>query len=218
MERTIRVTGRGKLSVHPDTTRLLLNLEGLEKNYDAALRLSAEKTGKLRNTLEKLGFDRKDLKTRHFSVDADYESYLDKQDNWKKKFRGYRFTHGMKVEFPSDNDRLGKILYAIGKCEAKPEFRLEYTVSDPGAAKDALLRKAVADSRAKAELLTEAAGTVLGELQTIDYSWGELEFVTRPVEQLYCSEVDAACPGYAMDIEPEDIDVTDTVTVVWQLR
>ena len=37
MERTIRVTGKGRLSVRPDTTRLILIMEGLQGSYDRAL-------------------------------------------------------------------------------------------------------------------------------------------------------------------------------------
>ena len=54
---------------------------------------------------------------------------------------------GMKVEFESDNNRLGKILYALTNCPVKPEFRISYTVKDPETAKNELLGKAVSDAK-----------------------------------------------------------------------
>ena len=57
-----------------------------------------------------------------------------------------KFHHVMKVEFLTDNDRLGKVLYALANCPVKPEFRLSYTVNDPEAAKIELLAKAVRQS------------------------------------------------------------------------
>ena len=44
MERTIRVTGKGKLAVKPDTIRLRLNMEGMSKEYDETLKVSTEHT------------------------------------------------------------------------------------------------------------------------------------------------------------------------------
>ena len=44
----------------------------------------------------------------------------------------------------------------------------------------ALLHKAIEDSIQKAQVLTTAANVKLGEIQAIDYSWGEIDFVTKP--------------------------------------
>lgn len=41
MERTIRVTGKGKISVKPDTIRLIMTVEGANKVYDKAVKESA---------------------------------------------------------------------------------------------------------------------------------------------------------------------------------
>ena len=46
MERTIRVTGKGKLSVKPDTIRLRINMEGIYPEYAVTLQKSSEKKGK----------------------------------------------------------------------------------------------------------------------------------------------------------------------------
>lgn len=85
------------------------------------------------------------MKTLSFHVDTEYESYRDKNNDYKRRFVGYRFNHALKVEFESDNDRLGKILYALANGKVRPEFRISYTVKDPEAAKNLLLGKAVTD-------------------------------------------------------------------------
>ena len=55
----------------------------------------------------------------------------------------------MKLEFALDNEKLGQVLYAIAHCNTKPEFSIEYTVSDPETAKDELLKNAISDSKHK---------------------------------------------------------------------
>ena len=110
MERTIKVTGKGKISVKPDTIRLIMTIEDIEKEYADSLRLSAEMTEKIKNIFEEQGFERHELSTLKFNVDAEYERYQDRDNCWKNRFEGYKFTHRMKIEFPADNKRLGKIL------------------------------------------------------------------------------------------------------------
>lgn len=220
MERSIRVTGRGSLKVRPDVTRLILTLEGTEKDHDAALRRSSEQTEALKDTLGKHGFARQDVRTLTFSVDAEYESYKDRSGAWRQRFEGYKFFHRVKAEFPVDSARLGRLLYALGRCSAKPQIRIEYAVSDPEAAKDRLIAKAAADSRAKAEILTAAAGVTLGEVLHIDYAWEELELVARPIERAMsvCNADLIGKESCDLDIEADDITVEDTVTVTWAIR
>ena len=71
----------------------------------------------------------------------------------------------------------------------------------------------------KAQVLTEAAGVKLGDIVSIDYSWGEIEFVSESVTRnlampIMCDDSEGC---YDIDIEPDDIDVSDTVTVVWEI-
>ncbi len=218
--RTIRVTGKGQIKVKPDMTRITITLEGMYPDYAETLRHSSEDTDSLKDVLAAFGFERTDLKTLSFNVDTEYESYKD-HGAYKQRFVGYRFRHLIKMEFDSDNERLGKILYTLGNCELKPEFRISYTVKDPEAAKNELLGKAVKDAKEKAAVITAAAGVTLKDIQNIDYSWGEIELEVSPINRLMkaCAPAPSACEDtcYDLDIEPDDIEVADTVTVVWEI-
>ncbi len=220
--RTIRVTGKGQIKFHPDMTRITLSLEGIYSEYAETLRRSSEDTERLKALLTGFGFAPSDLKTLNFGVDTEYESYKDK-GAYKQRFIGYKFHHIMKVEFDSDNDRLGRVLYALSHCPMKPEFRLSYTVKDQEAAKNELLGKAVTDAKEKAAVLTQAAGVTLKGIQSIDYSWGQINFEVQPMNRMLMADECLAAPvvaegaSYDMDIEPDDIEVSDNVTVLWEI-
>ncbi|MGN8850453.1 SIMPL domain-containing protein [Bariatricus sp. HCP28S3_C2] len=175
----------------------------------------------LKDLFEKLGFQRKDLKTVYFNVDTEYESYQDRDKSWKRRFKGYKYNHHMKIEFAADNKRLGQVLYALAHSSLRPEFSIEYTVADVEKCKNELLHKAIEDSIQKAQVLTTAANVKLGEIQAIDYSWGEIDFVTKPLNEMRlmeCTECEMSAPGaYDIDIEADDINVTDTATVIWEI-
>ena len=220
--RTIRVTGKGQIKVHPDMTRITMTLEGTFEDYGEALHHSSLETEKLKDLLCAFGFVRSDLKTLNFGVDTEYESYKE-QGVYKQRFKGYKYRHLLKIEFESDNERLGKILYALAHCSVKPEFRISYTVKDPESAKNELLGKAISDACEKAAVLAKAAGVSVGEIESIDYSWGEVDFVVSPMNRALLAEsaLPMAAPSdgsYEMDIEPDDIEVSDTVTVIWKIQ
>ena len=222
MERTIRVTGKGNISLSPDTVRIMITQSSVEQTYEMAVKASADAKNILTEALGTLRFKKEDLKTLYFNVDSETESYQAKDKSWKRRLIGYRYKHRMKIEFPKESDLLGKVLAVIAGSSSEPEFSIEYTVSNPETAKNELLKRAVEDSGKKAKILSEAAGTKLGDIVSIDYSWGQVEFVSRPVDTLGLDLPDVAEDEYIssidVDIEPDDIDVSDTVTVIWSLQ
>ena len=215
--RTIKVTGKGSVSVKPDTTSLRITFEGVYKDYEETVRQSAEKTKLLREAIEKSGLPGEDLKTKDFSIDSEYESYCDNNDDYRRRFIGYKFYHRTQIQFPNDNKLLGRILYELSVCSVKVEFSIDYTVKDKDAVKKEVIKRAVENSRLKAEIMTAAAGVKLGEVQSIDYSWGEIEIRTYPVDMFEIGSRKMES-SYDIDIEPDDIDVNDTVTIIWEIK
>ena len=214
------ITGKGKISVKPDRIRLNMTMDESYKEYEVTLSQSSETTKILKDLFISLGFEKDDLKTRSFDIDTKYESYKAKDQSWKKRLVGYTYTHRMLIEFDADDKKLGEILYALAHSVITPEISIEYTVSDPEKHKDQLLKNAIEDSKHKAEVLANAANVELGDIVTIDYSWGEINFVSEPIQNFAFASVEQTrdSTGYDIDIEADDIDVTDTVTVIWSIK
>ena len=212
MERTIRVKGKGKISVKPDTIKITIKAEGVRWNYDETIEQSTQDTRILRDALKNAGLDPKNLKTTHFSIDSKYKSYHDKNNDYKEKFVGYEYEHRTYIKFENDNKILGKVLYELAHCDVKVNFDIKYTVKDKEKVKNDLLEKAVEDSTTKAKVLAKASGVKLKEILNIDYSWGEIDIYSSPMDDCMVCE---AKSSYDIDIEADDIDVQDTVTITW---
>ena len=219
MNRTITIKGIGKLSLKPDQTVVSLTLKTVHADYDKATDEAAKRLEQLRDTIAEIGFARDDLKTTSFDVGTEYKIERDKSGNYKRIFVGYRVTHGLKLEFDFDSQRLSNVLGAIAACIAEPELNVQFTVKDRAAVNAALLESACANARAKAEILTKASGVTLGQLISIDYNWGELHLhsPTHYKMEDACMMKASAAPT-AMDIEPDDINVSDSVTFVWEIK
>ena len=219
MTRTITIKGIGKLSLKPDQTVVSLTLKTIHKVYDRAMDEAAEHLKQLREALVGIGFAKDDLKTTNFNVGTEYESERDRNGNYKRVFVGYSVTHQLKLEFVFDSQRLSRTLGAIAICVAEPELKVQFTVKDREAVNAALLESACVNAKAKADILARASGVTLGELLSIDYSWGELHLFspTRYDMEDACMMRACTAPG-AIEIEPDDIDVSDSVTFVWEIQ
>ena len=110
MERTIRVTGKGRIKVSPELIRIIITLQDTQGDYEEAVRKSAESKELLNHVLTKQGFENKDVKTISFNIRPVHESYQTKSKAWRERLVGFEYTHRMKIEFPVDNERLGKAL------------------------------------------------------------------------------------------------------------
>ena len=217
--KTIRITGRGRIRVTPDKTRILIALNDVCEEYAKALEKAAEERQALQAVVKKFGFADGDLKTLNFNVDPEYEGY-EENGIYKQRFKGYRYYHQLKLEFPSDNERLGKVLFALAKSGLKPEFHIGFFASDPESVRNALLAGAMTDAKEKALALTAAAGVTLGEIQSIDYAKADLNVSVNTMRMPMMAKgmaVEECCDSFDMDIQPDDIELTDTVTVLWEI-
>ena len=130
MDRIIRVTGRGNVTVHPDMIQLKITAKGVSEDYHKAVRKSAIESELIRDSIAKADLDPEDLKTVSVNIEPEYEEYQDKQNNWKRKFVGYKYHHYLAIRFPNDNAILGKVFDELAKCPVNVEFSIQYTVKD----------------------------------------------------------------------------------------
>jgi len=216
MSRTITVKGMGKVSAKPDLVILTMNLEAKEMQYEAALVSAAKKINNLQDSITSVGFQKSDLKTTKFEVCPLFENVRDKFNNYKRVFDGYVVVHNLKLEFDLDMKRMSEVLTALAKCGANPDFTVAFTVKDKTAVDESLLINATENAKAKAAILAQASGVRLGQIINIDYNWGELHLYSHTrYDAPDMSMVSDDAPS--IDIEPEDINVSDSVTLVWEI-
>lgn len=217
--RTITVKGTGNVSVRPDYIILSMNIEAKSKTYDLAMSEAAERIEKMQGAAVRVGYRKEDLKTTRFNVQTRYENVKDRQGNYKREFAGYACSYRLKLSFDFDSKQLAKVISAIAECGAQPEISIAFTVKNPERVSEELLISATENAKTKAEILCKASGNTLGQLLNIDYNWGELNVFSRT---RYDVE-DCVQPLMAMskcaapEIEPDDIDVSDTVAFTWEI-
>lgn len=218
--RTITVKGTGNVSARPDYIVLSLNIEAISEAYDRAMTEASERIKKLQDAAVLVGYEKSDMKTTSFNVQTRYENVKDRQGNYKREFAGYACSYHLKLAFDFDSKQLAKVISVIADCGAQPELSIAFTVKNPSRVSEELLISATKNAKTKAEILCKASGDALGQLLNIDYNWGELNVFSKTSYDVE----DCIQPLMAMskcaapEIEPVDIDVTDTVAFTWEIQ
>lgn len=215
MKKEITVRGAANVKVKPNYVNILINLVTYGKDYSDCMSDAAAKIQSLKNALKAVAVDPEDLRTTDFGVDTDWKTLADARGNYTKRvFKGYKVRQDLKFGFDFDRERLVTILGAVAGSKVDPEFRVRFTVKDTSAVKEELFAKASENARKIAEGLCRGVGKTLGEIININYSWHEIDVYS----EMLCDE----CPpptggGSVPDINPDDLEASDSVTFTWEL-
>lgn len=213
-EHTILVKGIGNIKAKPDIIILSLTLTTTTPEYIKTTELAALELETLRKAFISTGHEESTLKTTSFNIHAEYEHYNDAYGNRRQKFKGYSCVHCLKLEFDLDMKLLGETLAAMSETKTNPRFEINFSIKDKNAIQADLLENAVFNAMEKASILAKASGVSLGNIKHINYSWGELHVHSRAEY----STIDSIIAPCAIKIEPEEVEVNDTVTVVWEIQ
>ena len=198
MEREIRVRGKAKIRLRPDTVCADIALEGTGKTCEEALSLASEGAEKVKAALAKRGFSPEERKRADCRVDA-----------------GYGYRHALKISFAAEAEKLNAFASAVAASGADPLFSFSYTVKDLSAVREWLLKEAVKDAAKKALVLANAAGLELKGISRIDYASGEAGVSLHPVRPMRLNAAADGAKGIFPDLSPEDAEAEESVSVVW---
>lgn len=218
--RTITIKGGGKSTKSPDLIILKFSIEMSDEKFEVALNSMTDLINKLNDSLENIGFSKNDLKTISYNIERSYD-YVKKgiiNKEYENKFAGYEISQELKLEFDFDTAILSDVLNSLNEFSEYLDFELIFSVKDKELMKKEVLVNATKNAKFNAEILAEASEAKLGQLLKIEYDWDDTEFKSNT--RLYGFE------GYIRrsavlinqtDIVPEDIEISDVVTFVWEL-
>jgi len=214
MDRKLQITGKGKLAIAPDLLIIGFEVKAHEWEYEKSITRLNDKVEQLRQILEKENVDRKQLKTKDFRVSRD--------TSWNKKtekheFNGFQASHSLEIELPLEQSLINSMLGKIATNLDDLEFRINFGVKDAELHHQQLLKNAIQKAKESALLIAEASGVQLREIIDIDCTIREIQIRSRSYDyRVYETEnlYEAATP----DFEPDDIDVTESVTITWRIE
>ena len=164
----IVVTGEGRVASAPDMARLRLGARAEAEEAARALDAASAAAGALIEALRAAGVADADIRTSELSLDQRYDYGRDEAE---QEVTGYVASNVVTVRV-RDLDALGSVIDAAAEAGANRIDGLSFALSDPDAATEEARRRAVADARAAAETLAEAAGVALGPVLRLEETGG----------------------------------------------
>jgi hypothetical protein len=201
-EKTISVTGEGKVTVVPDICILSLGIEAQNKEVVKAQAVAADAMNDVMATLEEKGILKNDIQTSSYSIDPVWE---------EGEIVAYRVKNMVKVRV-RDVDKIGEIIDATAKAggDLTRIKGIRFSIDDPKPYYAEARRKAVGDAREKAEQLAELNDVELGEPISISESGG---YVSSSKGYYRTMEVAEASP-----ISPGEVEILLTVDIIYSIK
>ena len=153
----ITVTGSGEVLIPADVAVISLGVNVRSAEAPSAQAEANEVIAKIREALTAAGIDEEDISTGYINLYAayDYSSSVE-------RITGYNASSTLAVKV-TDMTRVGEVIDLAFGAGANMLDGVSFSAKDDTAARAEALKAAVADAKAKADVLAEAAG--LGKLE-----------------------------------------------------
>lgn len=200
----ITVTGEASVAVVPDLASVSLGVMTIGATAGEALSANSEALKGVMDRLAAAGIEPRDIQTSNLSLNP---NYLASDGMSAPQIQNYTASNMVTV-IVRKLEATGAVLDAAVKDGANTLNGLSFDVADRRPSEDKARQAAVADARAKAALLAEAAGVKLGAIVSIS----EGGFSQGP-QPMFRMAADSAAPP----VSGGTLDISASVTMVWAL-
>ena len=160
-ETKITVSGTGETQISADTAIVSLGVNARDKEVLAAQQKANAIIASIREAMTSLGIPEDCVNTDYMNIYAIYD-YQDDQE----EVTAYNAGSTLAIKVTS-MDAVGEVIDSAFAAGANTLNGISFSASDTDAAKAESLKKAVADAKAKAEILAEASGLKINRIDLI---------------------------------------------------
>jgi len=206
--RTLSVNGSGVINLEPDIAYIRIGVQTEGENAQEAVASNNQQSQLLLNALTQAGVAEDDIKTTNFSI------YPREERDNEGQTTGINYVVNNTVSVTvRDMDQIGLVLDSAVQAGANNISGIQFDVEDREAAQQQAMTAAVENARARAEVLAEAAGVVLGDVLSIQtYLGGGMPI---PLER---GVVMADAVAQEVPISPGQMQVTVDVSVIYEIN
>jgi uncharacterized protein YggE len=217
MERTITVTGTGKVSAAPDVADINIGVVNQAATARDALAANRESMNAIHELLKARGVAAKDIQTTQISVQPQYSQPVPPQpgrepEPFTPRIVAYQVTNSVQIT-ARDLDKLGSVLDAVVEAGANQINGISFRIEDDTKLRDVCRKQAMSDARHRAELLAGESGVVVGLPVTINEGGGY-----APPRPMFGGEMRMMAAAAPTPVAPGEEELSVHVTVVYELK
>ena len=210
-ETKITVSGSGNTLVPADTAVISLGVSARDRDVLKAQQKANEVIAAIRTILTENGIAPEDINTGYMNIYAMYD-----YNDGMEEISSYNANSNLAIRV-TDMTVIGQVIDLAFSAGANTLNGIDFSASDTGDAEETALKQAVADARAKAEILAEAAGLKITGIESISegatYSYDSGANVFRS-KATAGTEEDAAF-GSPTVVQAAKLQVSATISVTF---
>ena len=208
-QRTITVTGTGKVTLTPDIAYISIGVHTENASAKQAVSQNTTQAQAVIAAIKGFGVADKDIQTTNFSINPQQQT----DANGKVTGITYVVDNTVYVTI-RDLTKLGDLLDSTVNAGANNINSIQFDVADKTGALSQARLAAVADAKKQADELTKATGVALDVVQNISYM-----DTTAPVTVQYDRSAMLAAPAAApVPVQAGSMQIYTTVTIVYGLK
>lgn len=201
---TVTAGGTGRTVAAPDMAEMYFGATAIAGDAKTALSQASDTAKKISDAVKGAGVAAEDVQTANVSVYPEQSG-----DGGKLTITGYRANVQVRVKL-RDIGAVGDVISAASDAGANEIGGPTFTLSDDSEVRNKAIELGIADARKRAAVMAKAAGKTLGEIVSVSES-------RTGAQPLYDLGARAAAEA-AVPIEPGQLDITTSVTVIFELK
>jgi len=209
----LRVQAEGRVEATPDQLRLRLGVITEATEAGRAVNENNQRMTKVMTMLDELGLDRNDLATGQFQIQPQWsQPPRPTPANWQREIIGYRVSNNLWIR-TARIDLAGQLLGLAHQSGVNQVGNLQFTIADQDDYQQQAMTMATQKALRQAQVLATAAGAELGNILslTLDTPGGSTGAGPLMAEARMVTATDA------VPVTPGNVDIQQTVTVVFEL-
>lgn len=204
---TVTATGEGKAVAAPDQAEMSFGVTTQGTDAKKTLDGASKQADTIVAALKNAGIAKEDLQTSGVSL----YPQQDYSNGKTPRITGYQASIQVRVTM-KDIEKVGAIIEAGTGAGANEVSGPTFTLSEQSASRADAIKQAVADAKARAEVMAKAAGKTVGAVLSIS----EAGVSVPPI--YYSGALKGGADTASVPIEAGTLDVTANVTVVFELK
>ena len=205
---TITVTGVADSQERPQIARFTAGANAVSSNKQEAIDRVNQQVQQTIERVKEFGIAQEDIKTQNLSVYQEQESYYE-EGVQRTRPGQWRVDNTIEITL-RDVSRASDLVAVLNQGELTNVYGPNFMLDDTAYADTELLKQAVEDARAKADLLAEASGRRVSKVLSITEGGAG-----SPVYPMFARETGG---GGGMPIEPGTQQISRSVTVVFEVE
>ena len=210
----IKVNGSAERLYDPDIFVLLLEIRERGETAAEATGCMRESVEVLLAELEKIGITAEYIRMEEDAVDERSRSYSGSEEIY-----WYVSRRRLTIRTKPDMEIVNAVRRIISDEESDITMDIEYMVSDIEEIKKQLLKEAVADAKAKAQLIAEAMDLKLVGIESADtgetYYCVDEELETAAMDGMLAEAKGFSARERSDDIKAKQIRISSQINIVW---